>query len=94
MSQVVGHGTQPESLASRQAFRSYDDEVASMVGEEAIDLMSNIHRQRVLIVRYYPAIDGQCVGLQQLGSTLDGRRRPPVSLVHTQQGDAGSPNPR
>ena len=28
-----------------------------MVGEEAIDLMSNVYCQRVLIVRYNPAID-------------------------------------
>ena len=94
MSQVVGYRTQPESFASRQAFRSDDDEVASMLGEEAIDLMSNVHRQRVLIVRYDPAIDRQCVGLHKCGSALDGRGRSPVSLVHTQQGDAGSPNPR
>ena len=65
-----------------------------MVGEEAIDLMSNVYRQRVLIVRYDPAIDGQRVGLHQCGSALDGRRRSPVALVHTQQGYAGSPNPR
>ena len=65
-----------------------------MVGEKTVDLMSNVHRQRVLIVRYNPATDCQCMGLQQLGSALDGRTRPPVSLVHTQQGDAGSPNPR
>ena len=32
-----------------------------MVGEEAIDLMSNVYCQRVLIVRYDPAIDRQCV---------------------------------
>ena len=65
-----------------------------MVGEKTVDLMSNVHRQGVLIVRYDPAIDSQRVGLHQRGSALDGRRRPPVSLVHTQQGDAGSLNPR
>ena len=65
-----------------------------MVGEKTVDLMSNAHRQRVLIARYDPAIDSQRVGLHQRGSALDGRRRPPVSPVHTQQGDASSPNPR
>ena len=34
MSQVVGHGTQPETFAARQALRSHDDQVTSMVGRK------------------------------------------------------------
>ena len=63
MSRVVGHRIQPETFAARQAFRSHDDQVTSMVGEKTVDLMSNVQCQRVLIVRYNPATDCQCMGL-------------------------------